>query len=81
MSTITIGSAAGNAVTYTPDTTGNIVFTTAGGIINAASVNGAVILPSGTTNNRSAGIDGTIRYNTSNASLEVYVAGEWKNFP
>lgn len=81
MSTIAIGNGISNAVTYTADTTGNIVVTTAGGIINAASASGAVILPSGTTNSRSTGIDGTIRYNTSNASLEVYVAGEWKNFP
>lgn len=81
MSTITIGSGIANTVTYTADTTGNLVFTTTGGIINASSMSGAVAIPSGTTNNRPTGINGTIRYNTSAANLEVYVGGAWANFP
>lgn len=81
MSTIAISNVADSPVVITPDTTGNIVFTVSGGIINAAGLTGAVILPSGTTNNRPTGVDGTIRYNSSNVTLEAYVAGNWTSFP
>lgn len=81
MSTITIGNGTANAYAHSADITGNLVITTTGGIINAASLNGAVSLPSGTTNNRPTGVNGTIRYNTSTANLEAYVGGAWVNFP
>jgi hypothetical protein len=81
MSTITIGNGIANAVTYTADTTGNLVFTTTGGVINASSMSGAVAIPSGTTNNRPTGVNGIIRYNTSTANLEAYVGGAWVTFP
>jgi hypothetical protein len=81
MSTITIGNGIANAVTYTADTTGNLVFTTTGGVINASSMKGAVAIPSGTTNNRPTGVNGIIRYNTSTANLEAYVGGSWVTFP
>jgi hypothetical protein len=81
MSTITIGNGVANAVTYTADTTGNLVFTTIGGVINASSMKGAVAIPSGTTANRPTGSNGIIRYNTSTANLEAYVGGSWVTFP
>jgi hypothetical protein len=81
MSTITIGNGVANAVTYTADTTGNLVFTATGGVVNASSMNGAVAIPSGTTNNRPTGVNGIIRYNTSTANLEAYVGGSWVTFP
>jgi hypothetical protein len=81
MSTITIRSGIANTVTYTADTTGNLVFITDGGIINASGLTGAASLPSGTTNNRPTGINGVIRYNTSTANLEAYVGGTWLNLP
>jgi hypothetical protein len=81
MSTITIGNALANAYVQTGDTTGNLVFTTTGGVINASSMKGAVAMPSGTTADRPTGSNGIIRYNTSTANLEAYVGGAWVTFP
>lgn len=81
MSTISVSNATANTVIYTPDLTGNVALIASTGIVNSAAVSGAVILPTGTTNARPTGVNGTIRYNTSNSSLEVYVDGNWKNLP
>lgn len=42
---------------------------------------GAVKIPSGTSNARPSGVNGMIRYNTSNSTFEAYVGGSWVNFP
>lgn len=82
MSTITIGNAAANAYAQTSDTTGNLAFTTVGGVINAASLKGAVAIPSGTTAQRpSSTTNGMIRYNSNTSSLEVFIGSSWVTFP
>lgn len=42
---------------------------------------GAVKIPAGTTNNRPTGVNGMIRYNTSNNVFEAYAGGNWSTFP
>ena len=42
---------------------------------------GAVKISSGTTGQRPTGVNGMIRYNTSNNTFEAYVGGIWTNFP
>ena len=42
---------------------------------------GAVKISSGTTANRPTGVNGMMRYNTSNNTFESYVGGTWTNFP
>ena len=81
MSTISAGNTISTPIIVTVDTTGNLALSTTGGVINAASMTGAVAIPSGTTNNRPTGINGVIRYNTSTANLEAYVNGSWVTFP
>jgi hypothetical protein len=82
MSTITIGNGIANAVTYTADTTGNLVFTAAGGVVNASSMTGAASIPSGTTAQRPANlVNGMIRYNSTNNVCETYINNIWIAFP
>lgn len=71
------------------DNTATLSFQTNGrtGITINASQNanctstGAVKLSSGTTANRPTGVNGMIRYNTSNNVFEAYVGGTWNTFP
>lgn len=42
---------------------------------------GAIKIPSGTGAQRPTGVNGMIRYNTSNNTFEAYVGSVWKNFP
>ena len=66
-------NASSAGLTETVDTSGILEFQTANtsALVIDASQNanftstGAIILPSGTTNNRPTGVNGMIRYNTS----------------
>ena len=42
---------------------------------------GAIKVSSGTTANRPTGVNGMIRYNTSNNTFETYLSGSWNNLP
>jgi len=41
---------------------------------------GAVLIPSGTTAEQPAGVDGKIRYNITDSIFEGYSAGQWRQF-
>jgi hypothetical protein len=90
----TINAQAGNssavsAIIKSSDGTANLALQTNGSnavvINNSQNANftstGAVTIPAGTTNNRPTGVDGMIRYNSSNTTFEAYVGGIWKNLP
>lgn len=82
MSTITIGNASANAYVQTSDISGNLAFTAVGGIINAASISGAVAIPSGTTAQRPNNlVNGMIRYNSTSNVCETYINNTWITFP
>jgi len=56
--------------------TGNVFISAAGGIVDSSNAVGGLVLPTGTTAQRPASAaNGTIRWNSSNTWLEVYVAG------
>ena len=71
------------------DNTATLVFQTNG--ITALNIDanqnanctttGAITIPVGTTAQRPTGVNGMIRYNTSNNTFEAYVGSAWKNFP
>ena len=90
----TINAQAGNssefsAIIKVSDGTANLALQTNGAnavVINQSQIanftsTGAVTLPAGTTNNRPTGVNGMIRYNSSNTTFEVYASGVWKNLP
>lgn len=53
-----------------------------GAIQNAnCTSTGAVKIPAGTVNARPTGVNGMIRYNTSNSVFEAYAGGAWSTFP
>jgi hypothetical protein len=58
--------------------TGNVTITAVGGIINAQSTTGGLVVPTGTDAQRPANaVAGTIRYNTSNNNTEIYSGIGW----
>ena len=80
MSTISSGNTTTTAFVVTGDTTGNLVFSTTGGLINAASSAGGFVPPTGTTAQRNGTpASGEIRYNTTTGCLEAYNGSSWIN--
>lgn len=80
MSTITIGNGVSNAYVQTGDTTGDLAFVAASNLANIAA-SGAVIIPLGTTDQRpDSPVNGMVRYNTTNNSLEGYANNSWVGF-
>ena len=78
MSTISAGNTVSTAITITGDTTGNVVITATGGFINAAGATGGFIVPTGNTAQRSANaVAGTIRFNTTSNTTEIYSGTAW----
>ena len=78
MSTISAGNSTANAIVITGDTTGNVVISTTGGIIDMSGVVGALNHPVGTTAQRPASpVTGAIRYNTTLSQTEVYSGTAW----
>ena len=56
--------------------TGNVYISAAGGIVDSSNATGGLVLPTGTTAQRPASAaNGTIRWNTSNSVMEIYVSG------
>jgi hypothetical protein len=79
-------NASSAGLTETVDTTGILEFQTANTSALVIGTNqnanftstGAIILPTGTTNNRPTAVNGMIRYNTdSGGSIEGYINGNW----
>ena len=80
MSSIVSGNTTSSAIAITGDITGNLVLSAKSGIVDLSNNTGAITLPSGNTSQRSANTtNGTIRYNTSNNVIEVYLSGSWAN--
>jgi hypothetical protein len=77
MSILNIGNTTTTALVAVGDTSGNLVITTTGGVINAASNRGAFSVPSGTEAQRPAGVNGMFRYNADAGAFEGYAGGEW----
>lgn len=80
MSTITIGNAIANAYSHTGNIDGVLDIVVSNGLINCASNSGAVGLPSGTTAQRPAGVNGMMRYNTTTNVVEGYANNTWVAF-
>ena len=79
-------NASSAGLTETVDTSGILEFQTANTSALVIGTNqnanftstGAIILPSGTTNNRPTAVNGMIRYNTdSGGAVEGYIGGAW----
>lgn len=77
MSIINIGNTTTTGFTVTSDTSGNLVLTTVGGVINASSSTGGFAVPSGSEAQRPAGVNGLLRYNTDAGAFEGYTGGSW----
>lgn len=77
MSILNIGNTTTTALVATADTSGNLVITTTGGVINAATSTGALAVPSGTEAQRPGGVNGMFRYNSDAGAFEGYTGGEW----
>jgi UDP-N-acetylmuramyl pentapeptide synthase len=80
-------NASSAGLTETVDTSGTLEIQTANtsAIIIDASQNanftstGAIILPTGTTDQRPTGVNGMMRYNSNTSKIEVFVASAWAN--
>lgn len=80
MSTISAGNTTTTTLTQTGDTSGNLSLVAVGGIIDANACTAGFIVPVGTTAQRpGTALNGTVRYNTTNSKLEVYVNNAWAN--
>ena len=78
MTTFAIGNTTTTALSINTDTTGNVVITASGGVVNTGSLTGAIVIPAGTDAQRPGSpANGTFRYNTTNAAFEGYAAGAW----
>ena len=78
MSTISVGNTITTSFVTTGDTTGNLTFSTVGGVVNTASMVGAIAVPSGTTDQRPVNLaNGMIRYNSNTSKIEVLTNGSW----
>jgi hypothetical protein len=78
MTTFAIGSTSTTALSINTDTTGNVVITATGGVVNAGSLTGAIVVPAGTDAQRpSSPANGTFRYNSESSAFEGYAAGAW----
>lgn len=70
-------AAAANVANIT--SAGNVTITASGGIINAQTTTGYLILPTGNTAQRPANaVAGTLRYNTTEAFIETFTASGWR---
>lgn len=77
------------ALVFTGDNTASLALQTNGknAIIFDSSQNAncastsAIKVPSGTTGQQPTAINGMVRYNTTNNTLEAYLGGAWINFP
>ena len=76
-STTLVGTANQIGITNT-NGVGNPVFSIADNPVLPG--NGSVTLPVGTTGQRSAGVIGEVRYNSSDGAYEGYSAGAWRQF-
>lgn len=76
-STTLVGTASQIGITNT-NGVGNPVFTIANDPVLPG--NGSVTLPVGTTGQRSAGVIGEVRYNSSDGAYEGYSADAWRQF-
>jgi len=78
MANISLGNTLTTGLVLTGDVTGNLVFTSTGGYIDASSVTGAIVVPVGNTAQRPATVaNGALRYSTTTSSFEGYAAGAW----
>ena len=78
MANISLGNTITTGLVLTGDVTGNLVFTSTGGYIDASSVTGAIVVPVGNTAQRPATVaNGALRYSTTTSSFEGYAAGAW----
>jgi hypothetical protein len=73
------GAVSGSAgLKSTADSSGTLGFVALSGLIDASTSTGGLIVPTGTTAQRpSSPVVGTIRYNTTNSHLEIYIASSW----
>ena len=76
-STTLVGTANQIGITNT-NGVGNPVFSIANNPVLPG--NGSVTIPVGTTGQRSAGVIGEMRYNSSDGAYEGYSAGAWRQF-
>jgi hypothetical protein len=80
-------NASSAGLTETVDTTGILEFQTANTSALIIDTNqnanftstGAIILPTGTTDQRPTGVNGMMRYNSNTSKIEVFVASAWAN--
>ena len=78
MSTISVGNTITTSFVTTGDTTGNLTFSVISNVVNAASIVGAIAVPSGTTDQRPVNLtNGMIRYNSNTSKIEVLTNGSW----
>ena len=78
MANISLGNTITTGLVLTGDVTGNLVFTSTGGYIDASAVTGAIVVPVGNTAQRPATVaNGALRYSTTTSSFEGYAAGAW----
>ena len=78
MTTFAIGNTTTTALSINTDTTGNVVITASGGIVNTGSLTGAIVIPAGTDAQRPGSpANGTFRYNSESSAFEGYAAGAW----
>jgi hypothetical protein len=75
------GSGTSGSAANLTSLTGNVYISSAGGIIDSSNATGGLIIPTGTLAQRpSNAANGTIRWNTSNTQMEVYVGGNtWQS--
>ena len=77
-SIIQANSITGIAVTG--DNSGTLELQASNSVVTLANNTGALTLPTGNTAQRpGTATNGTMRYNTSNNVIEVYLSGSWAN--
>ena len=72
---LTLYGGSGNA-SISSDSA-NLSLTTQSNVVNVASSTGSIVIPAGTTAERPTGVNGMLRYNTSNAAFEGFANSSW----